>query len=156
MSTVIENTDQVERSIVIQAPRTRVWNALTHAESFGAWFGADLKGQAFVPGKRTRGLNTACGHDNVWFDVLVERIDPQDLFSYRWHPFNIDTSRDYGAEPETLVTFTLEDAPGGGTRLTVIESGFDALPPGRRQEAFPMHSRGWEVQLEKLARHAAA
>jgi uncharacterized protein YndB with AHSA1/START domain len=153
MNAVLE-TDRIERSIVINAPRERVWRALSNAEEFGAWFGANLKGQAFVPGQRARGQVTHPGYEHIWFDVLIERVAPHDLLSYRWHPAAVDPAVDYSAEQPTLVTFTLQDAPGNGTLLTVTESGFDKVPPQRRLDAFRMNSRGWEMQMENIARHA--
>lgn len=153
---IISETDQIERSIIINAPRDRVWRALSNAEEFGAWFGANLKGQTFAPGQRARGQITICGHEHAWFDVVIERIEPQDLLSYRWHPYAVDPTVDYAKEQPTLVTFMLKDAPGNGTLLTVVESGFDNVPPHRRLEAFRMNSRGWEVQIDNIARHVSA
>lgn len=155
MSTVAD-TDSIERSIVINAPRERVWRALSNAEEFGAWFGANLKGQTFAPGQRARGQITFKGYEHVWFDVIIERIEPQDLLSYRWHPYAMDPNVDYDKEQPTLVTFTLKDAPGNGTLLTVLETGFDNVPAQRRLEAFRMNSRGWEQQLGCIARHVSA
>lgn len=152
------DTDTIERSVVINAPRERVWRALSNPEEFGTWFGANLKGQTFAPGQRARGQLThgACGHEDVWFDVVIERIEPQDLFSYRWHPYPVDPATDYAKEQPTLVTFTLKDAPGNGTLLTVRESGFDNVPPHRRLEAFRMNSHGWEAQLGNIVRYVSA
>jgi uncharacterized protein YndB with AHSA1/START domain len=155
MSTVLD-TDRIERSIVIDAPRDRVWRALSNAGEFGTWFGARLEGESFSPGQRTRGQITICGHENMWFDVVIERIEPQHLFSYRWHPYPVDPSVDYSTEQPTLVTFMLKDAPGNGTLLTVVESGFDHVPPHRRLEAFRMNSRGWEAQINNIVRHVSA
>ena len=149
-------TDRIERTVLIDAPRDRVWRALANAEEFGTWFGANLKGQAFSPGKRARGPITHCGHEHVFFDVVVDRIDPPKLLSYRWHPYAVEPSVDYSAEEPTLVTFTLQEVPGNRTRLTVVESGFDQVPPHRRLEAFRKNSGGWEAQLENIARHASA
>jgi uncharacterized protein YndB with AHSA1/START domain len=148
-------TDRIERSVVINAPRERVWLALSNAEKFGTWFGADLAGQSFVPGQRVRGPITICGHEHVFFDVLVERIEPQDAFAFRWHPYAIDPALDYTKEEPTLVTFTLNDAPGAGTLLTVVESGFDKVPPQRRLEAFRMNSAGWEGQIRNIVRYVS-
>lgn len=157
MSTTTE-TDRIERKIVINAPRDRVWRALTNSEEFGAWFGVNLKGQTFAAGQRTRGLisSEACGHDDAWFDVIIDRIEPQSFFSYRWHPFAIDSSVDYSEETPTLVTFTLKDTPDSGTLLTVVESGFDKIPPHRRLEAFRMNNHGWDAQLNNIASYASA
>jgi len=154
---ITSETDQIERSIVINAPRERVWRALSNAEEFGTWFGANLKGQTFTPGQRARGqMNGNCGHENVWFDVVIERFEPQGLLSFRWHPYAIDPTVDYTQEQPTLVTFTLKDAPDNGTLLTVVESGFDNVPPARRLEAFRMNDRGWEYQLNSIASHVSA
>lgn len=155
MSTASE-TDRIERRIVINAPRARVWRALSNAEEFGTWFGAKLDGQSFVPGQRTRGQITICQYEHIWFDVVVERVEPQEVLSFHWHPYPVDASVDYEQEPPTLVIFTLKDAPGNGTLLTVVESGFDKVPPHRRLEAFRMNNQGWEAQLNNIARHASA
>ncbi len=150
------DTDRIERRVVIDAPRERVWRALSNAEEFGTWFGANLKGQTFAPGQRTRGNITHPGYEHIQFDVVIDRIEPQDLLSYRWHPYPSDSTVDYSKETPTLVTFTLKDAPGKGTLMTVVESGFDRVPPGRRGEAFRMNSRGWEAQLDNIVLHVAA
>jgi len=154
MSTTLD-TDRIERSIIINAPRDRVFRALSNAEEFGSWFGCNLKGQRFAPGQRARGNMTFSGYEHVFFDVVVERIEPPDLFSYHWHPYAVDPAVDYSKEEPTLVTFTLKDAPGNGTLLTVVESGFDKVPAHRRQEALRMDTRGWEAQLKSVASHVA-
>ena len=150
------DTDRIERSVTLDAPRPRVWRALTDAEAFGTWFGADLEGQAFAPGQRARGRITIPGFTHVVFDVVVDRVEPMDRFAFRWHPFAVEPDVDYAAETPTLVTFTLHDAPGGKTHLTVVESGFDQVPAHRRAQAFRMNSQGWEGQLRNIAKHVAA
>jgi uncharacterized protein YndB with AHSA1/START domain len=147
--------DRIERSIHIQSPRVRVWRALADAEEFGSWFGVDLKGQCFAPGQRARGPITEEGYRHVMFDVVVERIEPERLLSWRWHPYAVDPKIDYSGEQATLVTFTLEDA-AGGTLLKVVESGFQQVPPERRFEAFRMNSGGWDAQMDNIRRHASA
>ncbi len=151
-----EVSDRIERSVAIHAPRDRVWRALADAKEFGTWFGVNLEGQAFEPGRRLRGRITACGHEDAWFDVRVERVEPQERLSFRWHPYAVDPAVDYDEETPTLVTFTLEDAPGGGTLLTVVESGFDQVPPHRRLEAFRMNGFGWDAQMNNILRHVGA
>ena len=149
------DTDRIERSILIAAARERVWRALSNAEEFGAWFGANLAGQAFAPGRRARGPMTHQGYEHVYFDAVIERIEPQDLLSFHWHPYAVEPAVDYAAEQPTRVMFTLKDAPGNATLLTVVESGFDQVPAERRRKAFEMHTAGWEAQLRNVARHAA-
>lgn len=154
-ASAVPSTDRLERSIVINAPRSRVWQALTDAETFGQWFGVALAGQRFVPGQAVRGHITIAGFEHVVFDAVVDRIEPETRFAYRWHPYAVDASHDYSAEPRTLVSFTLQDE-GAGTRLTVVESGFDGVPASRRLEALRANTGGWEEQLANIARHVAA
>lgn len=146
------STDRIERQVLIKAPRSRVWRALSNAEEFGKWFGADLKGQAFAPGQRVQGPITIPGYQHVVFDVIVERVEPQRLFSFRWHPYAVDPKIDYSKEKRTQVVFELRDAPEG-TLLTTVESGFDDVPVERRMEAFRMNSGGWEAQTINLEKY---
>ena len=142
------------RSILIKAPGSRVWRALSNAEEFGDWFRVALKGQSFVAGQRARGPVTYPGYEHLVFEISVERIEPERLLSFRWHPAAIDAAVDYSKEPTTLVVFELEPAEGG-TLLSVVESGFDALPASRRQNAFRMSSGGWTQQMNNVAEHVA-
>ncbi len=148
------STDRIEKAIVLKAPRARVWRALTDAREFGAWFRVALDGP-FTEGATVRGRITHPGYEHLTMEVVVERIEPERLFSYRWHPYAVDPGRDYSAEPTTLVEFRLEDA-AGGTRLTVVESGFDRIPAARRAEAFRMNEGGWAEQMLNVERHVAA
>jgi uncharacterized protein YndB with AHSA1/START domain len=147
------STDRIEKTIVLRAPRSRVWRALANAEEFGAWFRVKLEGR-FEPGARVRGQITYPGYEHVTLELIVERMEPEQLFSYRWHPYAVEPGVDYSHEPTTLVEFVLEDV-AGGTRLTVTESGFAALPPARRDEAFRSNEGGWAEQLENIERHVA-
>lgn len=155
MNNVVD-TDRIERSIHINGSRERVWQALTNAEEFGAWFGADLSGQIFKPGQRARGPMTMQGCEGLYFDAVIERIEPQDLLSFHWHPYSGEPAPDYTGEQPTLVTFTLQDIHGKGVLLTVVESGFDKVPAHRRRKAFEMHGEGWDFQLKNVARHAGS
>lgn len=152
MNNVID-TDRVERSIVINGSRERVWRALTNAEEFGAWFGVDFSGQSFEPGKRVRGAKTMGGCDGLFFEATIDRIEPQELMSFHWH---LKLDGPDSAELPTLVTFTLKDAGGKGVLLTVVESGFDSLPPQHRRKAFELHSEGWEIQMKNVAGHVGS
>lgn len=149
----VPETDRIERSIVVKAPRERVWRALANAEEFGTWFGVNLEGQTFSAGQLARGPITVMGYEHIFWEARIERVEPPNLLSYRWHPYAVDPKTDYSKEEPTLVTFTLSDAPDNTTRLTVVESGFDKVPPHRRLEAFRMNSEGWSIQMDNIARH---
>ena len=149
-------TDRLERSIQIKAPRARVWRALADTAEFGSWFGVKLEQPAFVAGEAVRGHITHPGYEHLRFEARVERVEPERLLSFYWHPYAVDPAVDYTQEAPTLVTFTLENGPEHGTRLTVVESGFDKLPPRRRDEAFRMNSQGWDAQVINIARHVGS
>jgi len=146
------STDRIERKILLRAPRSRVWHALSNAEEFGDWFGVALKGKTLTAGKRLQGQVTHPGYEHLLFDVLIERVEPQRLLSWRWHPAAIEPSVDYSQEPTTLVVFELEEVEGG-TLLRIVESGFDNVPPARRMEAFRMNSGGWDQQIKNMEKH---
>jgi uncharacterized protein YndB with AHSA1/START domain len=147
------STDRIEKQILLRAPQSRVWRALTDAEEFGTWFRVKLEGR-FVPGQWTRGKITWPGFEHITMEVKVERMEAEALFSFRWHPYAIDPKVDYSGEPTTLVEFQLE-AADGGTLLKVVESGFDQLPVDRRNEAFRMNEGGWKQQLVNIEHHVA-
>jgi uncharacterized protein YndB with AHSA1/START domain len=149
------STDRIERSILLKAPRSRVWRALSNAEEFGDWFGVALKGKTFAAGERVQGQITHPGYEHVVWDVLIERLEPERLLSWRWHPAAVDPSVDYSKEPTTLVVFELKEVEGG-TLLSVIESGFDSVPPSRRLDAFRMNSAGWDGQMQRIANYVAS
>src|SRR2546423_12156330 len=144
-------TDQRERRLVLRPPPTRVWRALTNAAEFGPWFRVKLE-SAFAEGKPVRGRLVIPGYEHVTLELLIERIDPERYFSYRWHPYAGDPAVDYSAEPTTLAEFHLEDTEGG-TALTIVESGFDRIPLTRRAEAFRMNDNGWTGQIKQLAKY---
>jgi uncharacterized protein YndB with AHSA1/START domain len=146
-------TDRIEKRAVLRAPRSRVWRALTRAEEFGAWFGVKLDG-AFAEGAAVRGRITNPGYDHLTMELHVQRIEPESIFSFRWHPYAVDPAVDYASEPTTLVEFQLEEV-AGGTALVIVESGFDAIPLARRAEAFRMNDGGWAEQVRNLERHVA-
>jgi uncharacterized protein YndB with AHSA1/START domain len=147
------STDRIEKKIVLRAPRSRVWRAIANVEEFNSWFGVKLTGK-FAPGARVAGQITSPGYEHLTMDVTVEKVEPERLLSYRWHPHAIDPKVDYSSEPTTLVEFRLDEVPGG-TQLTVVESGFDKLPAARRAEAWSGNEGGWAEQLKNIERHVA-
>ena len=146
------STDRIHKTMVIKAPKSRVWRALTNADELSQWFGVNLKGCTFAPGQAARGPITIEGYRHVVFEVLVEQMVPERLFSWRWHPYAVDPNVDYSKEPRTLVVFELEDM-SGGTKLTVVETGFDLLPVHRRADALKMNDEGWAEQLQNIDKH---
>jgi len=146
-------TDRIEKKILLHAPRSRVWRAIADTKEFGSWFGVKLEGE-FSPGAKVSGKITSKGYEHLTMFVAVERMDKERLFSFRWHPYDIDPGVDTSSEPMTLVEFQLEET-AQGTLLTVVESGFDKVPPARRAKAFEMNDQGWAEQMKNIERHVA-
>ncbi|AJX12236.1 SRPBCC family protein [Burkholderia ubonensis] len=162
-----QQTDRIEKQAVLSAPLERVWEAVSNAGEFGSWFGVSFDGP-FVAGQRLFGRITPTTVDadvakaqepyaGAVFEIIVDRVEPQRLLSFRWHPFAINPGIDYSSEPMTLITFTLDARPDG-TLLTITEAGFDQLFAERRAKAYEMNDQGWTAQMmligKYLAKHA--
>jgi uncharacterized protein YndB with AHSA1/START domain len=153
------NTDRIEKKILLRAPRARVWRAISDSNEFGTWFGMKFDG-AFAPGKKMGGsivpttVNAEVAamqkrYEGKKIEIWVEKIEPEKLFSFRWHPFALEAGVDYSQEPTTLIEFRLHDAEGG-VMLTVTETGFDGIPLARRAQAFEANNGGWSKQMELI------
>jgi uncharacterized protein YndB with AHSA1/START domain len=152
-------TDCIEKSILLLASRERVWRALSDSAEFGSWFGVKFDGP-FVTGARMRGVivpttvnpEVAKGqkeYEGLPFEIAIEKMEPERLFSFRWHPFAIERDVDYSSEPTTLVVFSLEEVTNG-VMLTVTECGFDQIPLERRAKAFTANDQGWSMMIKVI------
>jgi uncharacterized protein YndB with AHSA1/START domain len=141
-------SDRIEKRIELKAPISRVWRAITDYREFGEWFRVKLDGP-FVPGKISIGHVTYPGYEHLQWEAVVQKMEPERLFSLTWHPYAIDPKKDYSNEPSTLVEFRLEKT-ATGTLLLLTESGFDKIPADRRLEAFRMNDGGWIEQMKNI------
>jgi uncharacterized protein YndB with AHSA1/START domain len=159
-----KSTDRIQKEVLLRAPVARVWRALSDSREFGSWFGVEFEG-AFAPNTCITGkivptkadaqiAELQKPHEGTSFNFIVERMEPERLLSFRWHPFAVDPSVSYASEPTTLVVFELTENEGG-TLLTVTESGFDEIPLARRAKAFEMNEQGWAIQMDLIAKHLA-
>jgi len=153
-ATTPTTTDRIEKQVTYDVPRSRVWRALTDVAQFNSWFGVTLT-SPFAAGGEVSGKFTHPKYAHLTMTIWIETMEPERQFAFRWHPYAIEEGIDFSAEPTTLVTFTLEEV-AGGTRLTIVESGFDAIPASRRAKAFSMNSNGWNGQVENLRKFLAA
>jgi uncharacterized protein YndB with AHSA1/START domain len=110
-------------------------------------------GRPFVPGQVSRGQITYPGYEHLKWYAVVQKIEPQRLFSFTWHHSH-DPNADLSKEPTTLVEFRLEKT-AAGTLLTVTESGFENLPADRRAEMFRMNDAGWTEQMKNIEKYVA-
>ena len=141
----------IEKRIELNAPVSRVWRALTDYREFGEWFRVKLDGP-FMPGEISTGHITYPGYEHLKWEAAVQKMEPERLFSFTWHPYAVDPKVDYSNEPATLVEFRLEPKDKG-TVLYLTESGFDMLPKDRRFEAFRMNEDGWTEQMTNIEKH---
>ncbi len=159
------NTDRIEKQILLKAPLQRVWRALSDYADFGYWFGVKFD-RPFTPGALVRGVIAPTGvnadvaqkqkqYEGLPFEITIEQMEPERLFSFRWHPYAIDRTVDYSGEPTTLIVFSLEQIPDG-VLLTITESGFDSIPLARRAKAFTANEQGWTMCVRLLGQHLDA
>jgi uncharacterized protein YndB with AHSA1/START domain len=145
--------DKIEKRMELKAPVSRVWRALTDHREFGEWFRVKLDGP-FVAGQVSTGHITHPGYEHVKWNAVVQKMEPERLFSFTWHPYAIDPNVDYSKETPTLVEFRLEKT-AAGTLLVITESGFDKIPSGRRDEALRKNDGGWTGQMKNIEKHVA-
>lgn len=146
--------DRIVKMVELNAPIRSVWKALTDHKEFGQWFRVDLD-QPFEANAKSTGKMTYPGHEGVPWLAYVERMDHECLFSFRWHDSEESSAEQDENQPALLVEFQLEETPAG-TRLTITESGFSALPSSRRIELMRGNEEGWNIQADNIAQYLSA
>jgi uncharacterized protein YndB with AHSA1/START domain len=157
-------TDRIEKKTLLRAPLKRVWRAISDSTEFGAWFGMKFEGP-FAPGATMRGVivpttvdadvaKAQKAYEGLPFEIVIEQMEPERLFSFRWHPGAVEPGIDYSVEPTTLVAFALEEV-ADGVMLTITESGFDRIPLARRAKTFSANDGGWSIQVRLIAEYLA-
>lgn len=153
------DTDRIQKKVVLHASLKRVWSALADSKEFGTWFGMKFD-DPFTPGALMRGVivptkvnadvaKAQQKYEGLPVEITIEKVEPERLFSFRWHPYAIERDVDYSAEPTTLIEFVLEEKKDG-VMLTVTESGFDRIPLTRRVKAFTANEQGWGMVLKLI------
>lgn len=148
-------SDRIEKQVLLRAPLQRVWAAISDAEQFGRWFGVRFDGP-FVEGREVTATITPTEvdaevarrqepHAGVASRWQIVAVEPPRRFAYRWP---IDPDR----EDTTLVEFILAEV-SGGVSLTIVESGFAAIPEARRGPSFEANSEGWAIQTDLVRRY---
>ena len=148
-----KTNDRIERRVELSVPVSRVWRALADYREFGEWFKVKLE-EPFAAGEVSRGHITYPGYEHLPWEAVVQKMEPERLFSYSWHPYAVGAGVDYSKETPTLVEFQLEKS-GNGTVLKLTESGFENLPASRREKAFQMHENGWTEQMQNIERYVS-
>ena len=136
---------RIDRTIEIAQPPERVWRALTTPAELSAWFQVTIDGEIAAGSKVwMTSVHPSCAGQR--FQVLFVELTPPRRFVWQWHPGAVDPNFDYSREPRTTVTFTLEPTTTG-TRLTLAETGFDAVSLDRRAKVYGDNSQGWTEVL---------
>jgi uncharacterized protein YndB with AHSA1/START domain len=136
--------DRIEKKILLRAPRERVWRTQ----------GARLTGKITPTTVDAEVAKMQEPYAGKAFDFTVERIEPMQRISFRWHPYAVEPGVDYSKEPITLIEFELAEA-AGGILLKISESGFDQIPLARRAKAFKANEGGWEIQTHLIEKYLA-
>ena len=132
-------TLDITRTIDIQAAPEKVWAALTESDLIAQWFGDACEFDATPGGTGYFGWPHHGRHR-----VVVEHVEAPKTLVYRW-------AREADVDPvsgnSTVVRFDLTEFEGG-TRLTLLETGFDELP--EPQAAHDDNTGGWRAELGEL------
>jgi uncharacterized protein YndB with AHSA1/START domain len=128
----------VERSIWIDAPRERVWQAITTSEQIRQWWGDYWEISSLQVGATVKFGDAA---DPMLATVAVAEAPRE--FSIQWPP------QEQYHHIEIFTTFLLAEE-NGGTRVTVTETGFEALPEDIRQKRYDSTAQGYETVLADL------
>ena len=137
----VAEMSRIDRTIEINAPPERVFRALTRAEEVSTWFRMIIEGD-MIAGQEVWMTATQPGYEGMRFPVRIREITAPRRVVWEWHPGETCADGDFSREPRTTVTFTLE-AIERGTRLTVSETGFDAISLERRAKAYQDNTQGW-------------
>jgi uncharacterized protein YndB with AHSA1/START domain len=150
----IAELSRIDRTIEIAAPRERVWRALTNIDELSAWFQVKIEG-AVAPGSEVWMTSVDPQYAGQRFRVRFKEFRAPHRLVWEWHPGAVDPAVDYSREPYTTVTFVLEPAKGG-TRLSLSETGFDAIALERRAKVYADNNQGWAEVLVWLQKHVEA
>lgn len=150
----VAEMSRIDRSIELNAPPERVWRALTNADELAAWFQVRIEGD-LAPGNEVWMTSVHPDHAGVRFVVRIAEMTKPRRVVWEWHPGEVDPGVDYSREPRTTVTFSLEPS-GRGTRLSLSETGFDAIALARRAKAYTDNSQGWTDVLVWLQKYVEA
>ena len=147
----IAELSRIDRSIEISAPPERVFRALTTAAELSEWFQVAIEGE-LAAGREVWMTSTHPDHKGQRFQVRIKEMTRPSRVVWEWHPGAVDETLDYSREPRTTVTFTIEPF-ARGSRLSVSETGFDAISLARRAKVYQDNVQGWTEVVVWLQKH---
>ena len=131
----------VERSIWIAVSCERAWGAITEPAQLERWYapGCPWDIPELHVGATVRFYHT----DTEVLRATIEVVAPLRQLTLRWQP-----DRVYPAT--TLVTTFLLAEENGGTRMTIVEAGYESLPEDVRQHRLDETAEGYSGSLKQL------
>lgn len=144
-----ESQNRIEKVIDLAAPIARVWNAISDHTEFEKWFHVRFDGP-FEVGAATTGTITYPGYEHMKWESVTERMESERLFAFSWHPSAVAPDATFDADAMILVEFHLAVIERG-TRLTIVESGFEHFPEAVRPEVLRSNIEGWNIQANNIA-----
>ena len=142
--------DTIVKEFTTTASKERVFQAISDPSQMVKWFPDSIEGSIK---KDERAAFTFNGHGTA--PVYIVAVEPNDYFAYRWVPGSIkdeNVGRDILEHPTTLVEFRLEEVDGG-TKVSLKESGFSAIPEEAAAKAFEQNSNGWGFMFGRLEKY---
>jgi uncharacterized protein YndB with AHSA1/START domain len=130
-------TDDVTRSVDVDAPRERVWQLLTDPAELARWWPDAAELEPGIGGR----VVLMFGPGNVSGEIT--RWEPPAALGFTWQPSNMPGVALH-------VTFTLDDLGDGRSRVSVLHSGFEAARPEARDAVV----EGWKRFLPRLVEAA--
>lgn len=131
-------SSEIARSVLIDAPATVIFKALTDEKELVRWLPRTAKMDARVGGAYEFNFYWAAKNLETTAKGRVVELVPNKKLAYTYA-----SSEDGAGIPPSLVTWTLEEESEGRTRVTLTHSGIDAASCLRR-------SLGWGYYLERL------
>ncbi len=136
---------EIRNEITIAAPIEGVWPYIGTGDGLSRWLDADVTLEAY-PGGRYEERKRTGSPRRVLRGSVIAIHPPRELtLSCR-----LETTPGKTWPVFTDVTFALA-ATGAGTRVTIVHSGFENLPPAYRDETWHAFSQVWAADIAHLA-----
>jgi uncharacterized protein YndB with AHSA1/START domain len=135
----IKQTFALERSIWIDAPLERVWQAVTDPVQLEGWFspGTAWQMSALEVGGKLYVLDAKTGAE--LHTQIIDAVEPP-------HRFVLHTPPDTSGKSE-VTNYALREE-NGGTRLTIIHAGYERMTQETRWRAMEQNTFGFGMMLQ--------
>ena len=123
MTTMTANTTQVYQ-LYIRATPEQVWDAITNPETIAKYFhSARIDPVALEVGASLRSWSP--DRTRMWGDNTILECDPPRRFVHTWRSLY---DEEMAAEDESRVTWEIEPAEGGTSKLTLVHDRLEGAP----------------------------